>query len=214
MKLVLKLCVVAFSAILLTACGNSTTDAEKNSNEKKQQEQKVEKEKQNKIALLEAEKKQKEKVAKEKQAVLEKETKNVVNTIKNAEDNPTWENYNYAKKNIENMSEKNETFNKKLIAIANTINANEEAAKQKANSSSEAVVSQDPVTEKQPTGETNEQGYSIDETTLTGFLNKYGMTPVAYKIQQGMSEDEALSSTPRDMKMSGEIQSEYMKYGR
>ncbi|WP_051456784.1 hypothetical protein [Brochothrix campestris] len=77
-----------------------------------------------------------------------------------------------------------------------------------------ATEYQDSDSEKQPTEQTNEQGYSIDETTLTGFLNKYGMTPVSYKIQQGMSEDEAFRSTPRDMKMSGEIQYEYMEYGR
>ncbi|GAJ25384.1 hypothetical protein JCM15457_247 [Liquorilactobacillus sucicola DSM 21376 = JCM 15457] len=52
---------------------------------------------------------------------------------------------------------------------------------------------------------------SYDEKTLTGFLNKYGMSPVAYKIQhQGMSEYDALKSTPDTMKMSGEIQTEYM----
>ncbi|WEG72525.1 hypothetical protein [Vagococcus intermedius] len=52
-----------------------------------------------------------------------------------------------------------------------------------------------------------------DPSTLTDFLNTYGMTPTLYKIQvEGMSEEEALKSTPQNMKTSGEIQSEYLKY--
>ncbi|ODJ70245.1 hypothetical protein [Brochothrix thermosphacta] len=209
MKLVLKLGVIAFSAILLTACGNSANSEKSNVNSKEKQEQKVEKEQKDKLAKLQAEKKlKKDKLEKEKQDLLKKETQNVTNALKVAEKNPTWDNYNSAKKALEKMSKKDKALSEKLTTVANTITANEAAQKK-----SESVA-KETTSEKQPTGETNEQGYSIDETTLTGFLNKYGMTPVAYKIQQGMSEDEALSSTPRDMKMSGEIQSEYMKYGR
>ncbi|WP_275887188.1 hypothetical protein [Brochothrix thermosphacta] len=41
------------------------------------------------------------------------------------------------------------------------------------------------------------------------------MSPVSYKIEnEGLSEDEALRTTSRDMKMSGEIQLEQVKYGR
>lgn len=47
--------------------------------------------------------------------------------------------------------------------------------------------------------------------TLSEFVNKYGMSPVAYKMKyQGMSQKEALASTPRNMKSSGEIQAEYV----
>lgn len=54
---------------------------------------------------------------------------------------------------------------------------------------------------------------NMDTSTLTGFLNTYGMTPTLYKIQvEGMTEEEALKSTPQNMKTSGEIQSEYLKY--
>jgi beta-N-acetylglucosaminidase len=43
--------------------------------------------------------------------------------------------------------------------------------------------------------------------SLTDFVNEYGMSPAAYKMQHdGMSEKEALDSTPRGMKSSGEIQ--------
>lgn len=46
--------------------------------------------------------------------------------------------------------------------------------------------------------------------TLSEFVNKYGMSPVAYKMKyQGMSQKEALASTPRNMKSSGELQTEY-----
>lgn len=55
---------------------------------------------------------------------------------------------------------------------------------------------------------------STDETTLSGFVNKYGMSPAMYKIQnEGMSEEEALKSTPDSMKTSGEIQLGHLNYG-
>lgn len=43
--------------------------------------------------------------------------------------------------------------------------------------------------------------------SLTDFVNEHGMSPAAYKMQHdGMSEKEALDSSPRGMKSSGEIQ--------
>jgi hypothetical protein len=53
----------------------------------------------------------------------------------------------------------------------------------------------------------------MDEHTLTGFLNKYGVSPVLYKIQHGMSEKEAFETTPDSMKSSGELQTQFLKYG-
>lgn len=55
----------------------------------------------------------------------------------------------------------------------------------------------------------NSNGISYDTNTLTGFLNTYGMSPVAYKIKNGMSPYNALKSTPNSMKTSGEMQTEY-----
>ncbi|MDO7879948.1 MAG: hypothetical protein Q6A85_10910 [Enterococcus mundtii] len=55
---------------------------------------------------------------------------------------------------------------------------------------------------------------SVEPSTLTEFINKYGMSPVAYKMQyEGMSEEEALQSTSNDMKSSGEIQRGFIEYG-
>lgn len=55
---------------------------------------------------------------------------------------------------------------------------------------------------------------SEEPTNLTDFVNKYGMSPAAYKMQyEGMSEEEALRSTPNEMKTSGEIQLGFSKYG-
>lgn len=52
---------------------------------------------------------------------------------------------------------------------------------------------------------------SYNEKTLTGFLNKYGMSPTAYKVEhQGMTAYDALKSTPDTMKSSGEIQAEHL----
>lgn len=50
---------------------------------------------------------------------------------------------------------------------------------------------------------------NTDPNTLTGFINKYGESPVAYKIDHGMSEKAALASTPNSMKSSGEIQRQH-----
>lgn len=45
--------------------------------------------------------------------------------------------------------------------------------------------------------------------TLSDFVNKYGVTPVVYKVQHfGMSPKEALESTPDELQTSGEIQTE------
>lgn len=46
--------------------------------------------------------------------------------------------------------------------------------------------------------------------TLSEFVNKYGMSPAAYKMEhEGMSQKQALASTPDGMKSSGEKQTEY-----
>ncbi|MCD5001220.1 DUF5067 domain-containing protein [Enterococcus saccharolyticus] len=59
-----------------------------------------------------------------------------------------------------------------------------------------------------------EETVSEEPTNLTDFVNKYGMSPAAYKMQyEGMSEEEALRSTPDEMKTSGEIQLGFSKYG-
>ena len=49
--------------------------------------------------------------------------------------------------------------------------------------------------------------------TLSDFVNEYGVSPAYYKIQHGMSEQDALQSTPAGMKTSGEMQLEWSKYG-
>lgn len=61
----------------------------------------------------------------------------------------------------------------------------------------------------QTTQQQDSSGISYDTNTLTGFLNTYGMSPVAYKIKNGMSAYNALKSTPDIMKTSGEMQTEY-----
>lgn len=46
-------------------------------------------------------------------------------------------------------------------------------------------------------------------TDIHDFINKYGVSPVLYKTQHfGMSDKEALDSTPDNMKTSGELQSQ------
>lgn len=50
-----------------------------------------------------------------------------------------------------------------------------------------------------------------DALSLTDFVNKYGMSPAAWKVQNGMSEEEALKSTQN--LSSGEMQLAFSKYG-
>lgn len=50
-----------------------------------------------------------------------------------------------------------------------------------------------------------------DTLSLTDFVYKYGMSPVAWKVQNGMSEEEALRTTQQ--KTSGEVQLGFSKYG-
>lgn len=68
---------------------------------------------------------------------------------------------------------------------------------------------------KTPEPATNAQGSSAqqdaDSLSLTDFVNKYGMSPVAWKVQNGMSEEEALRSTQN--LTSGEMQLAFSKYG-
>lgn len=64
-------------------------------------------------------------------------------------------------------------------------------------------------TQQQPSQQNNNISY--DENTLTGFLNKYGMSPAAYKTQHsGMSAYDALKSTPDYLETFGEKQTESM----
>ncbi|WP_270265437.1 hypothetical protein [Enterococcus faecium] len=56
-----------------------------------------------------------------------------------------------------------------------------------------------------------QQAQDADTLSLTDFVNKYGMSPVAWKVQNGMSEEEALRTTQQ--KTSGEVQLGFSKYG-
>ena len=61
----------------------------------------------------------------------------------------------------------------------------------------------------------NQNSINMDPNTLTGFVNKYGMSPALYKMEHdGMSEKQALESTPDTMKTSGEIQTQYQLEGK
>lgn len=74
-----------------------------------------------------------------------------------------------------------------------------------ATSSSQTVTTQSSSVQQQ--SNSNQQDAQGEPQTLTEFVNKYGMSPAAYKMQyEGMSELEALQSTPDNMKTSGEIQ--------
>lgn len=78
------------------------------------------------------------------------------------------------------------------------------------------IISQDQK-EQQAASQQNPEAQQIsaqqdaDTLSLTDFVNKYGMSPVAWKVQNGMSEEEALRTTQQ--KTSGEVQLGFSKYG-
>ncbi|NTL48841.1 hypothetical protein HQ679_10970 [Enterococcus faecium] len=78
------------------------------------------------------------------------------------------------------------------------------------------IISQDQK-EQQAASQQNPEGLQTsaqqdaDTLSLTDFVNKYGMSPVAWKVQNGMSEEEALRTTQQ--KTSGEVQLGFSKYG-
>lgn len=80
--------------------------------------------------------------------------------------------------------------------------------------SSKTNVSENEVEISDTTEDITDGNVSTDTSTLTGFLNVYGMTPAAYKVTvDGMSEEDALRNTPKEMKTSAEIQLGRFEYG-
>ncbi|WP_304651680.1 hypothetical protein [uncultured Ligilactobacillus sp.] len=85
-----------------------------------------------------------------------------------------------------------------------------EATTQESSSATEYPTTSDSDSQQQQTSSQTLNGELPPfDGTLTDFLNKYGMTPAAYKVQHfGMTPMEALQSTPDILETSGEIQTE------
>lgn len=78
------------------------------------------------------------------------------------------------------------------------------------------IISQDQkeqqaASQQNPEDQQTSDQQDADTLSLTDFVNKYGMSPVAWKVQNGMSEEEALRTTQQ--KTSGEVQLGFSKYG-
>lgn len=87
--------------------------------------------------------------------------------------------------------------------------ATEQEARTFANGSDPEYIPQtiEPAAEEQSSNAQQD----ADSLSLTDFVNKYGMSPAAWKVQNGMSEEEALRSTQN--LTSGEMQLAFSKYG-
>lgn len=191
MKKIKYLLLLASPLLFVTGCSDSnstsTSSATTASAEtvKNQESSEMQKEKEEEAKKL-ADEKAKQEEEREKQEELAKKTSDAENAVTLAETELTWESYTSAKSAIEAIPNGNESLTERLQAVANTITINEEQVAQ---------------AEEEP-------------TTLTDFVNKYGMSPVAYKVQYyGMTEEEALRDTPDHMKSSGEMQLGYVVYG-
>lgn len=78
------------------------------------------------------------------------------------------------------------------------------------------IISQDQkeqqvASQQNPEDQQTSAQQDADTLSLTDFVNKYGMSPVTWKVQNGMSEEEALRTTQQ--KTSGEVQLGFSKYG-
>lgn len=87
--------------------------------------------------------------------------------------------------------------------------ATEQEATDFANGSEPTYVPKTPEPSADAQGSSAQQ--DADSLSLTDFVNKYGMSPAAWKVQNGMSEEEALRSTQN--LTSGEMQLAFSKYG-
>lgn len=179
-------------------------------------------------------KKQAEEAEKKKQEEIAKKVFEADTAMKNAEANPTDETLAAAKKAIEAIPGGNADLSTRLEAAT----ANLEAIKQQAAAQAQQQSSDMPAdwwgtaadweqakaqgwtkegyeqqqraseNESNPTTSPEQDMYNL---SLSEFINKYGMTPAAYQMQNGMTAEEALQNTPQDKKTSGEIQTENLR---
>lgn len=159
----------------------------------------------NDVAEKAAAKKEAAQLAEQKKAealkIVQQQEKHASKVVAKAQKKLDWATYKKAKKvvnQLQQTDEKDKLVNK-LTGIKKKIVKNERIAAKKAEAAKQAEVAKQAEAEPQ---------------TLTAFVNKYGMSPAAYKVQyQGMSEEQALRSTPDAMKTSCEMQIGYIKYG-
>ncbi|MGM0216424.1 hypothetical protein [Enterococcus sp. AZ109] len=226
--------ILLISTLLLTACNHPETNTTDSTH------QPTSKERSAKKSEEQAKAKQAEKEQKAHSAKL---TAEADEALRKAENDPNDYTYEAAKAAIEAIPEENEDLNTRLESLAANLaaikqqnqavqsqqqapdqtftpgygdhNANIRDARYQeaiANGASE----QDAVEYAEGRSSTyhQQEPQQTQPTTLTEFVNQYGMSPVAYKTQvEGMSEEEALRSTPTGMKSSGEIQLGIIQYG-
>ncbi|MGK9379364.1 hypothetical protein [Melissococcus plutonius] len=211
---------VAF-CLLLTGCNSekkadtSTSSAKKeiksstSKNNDKENEKKAKKDKEAKEA--------KEKAEKVKQAQIAQKVKEADTAMKQAEATPTDATVSNAKATLSAIPGGNPDLQKRLDAVNVALNNAKQQVAEQAQATQEQAKKQVEQTQSKVQAnannmeQENSKGYK-GCTTLTDFVNKYGMSPAAYKMQyEGMSEEEALRSTM--MKTSGEVQLGLAKYG-
>lgn len=171
----------------------------------------------NDVAEKAAAKKEAAQLAEQKKAetlkIVQQQEKHASKVLAKAQKKLDCATYKKAKKvvnQLQQTDEKDKLVNK-LTGIKKTIVKNERIAAKKAEAAKQAEVAKQAEAAKQ--AEIAKQA-EAEPQTLTAFVNKYGMSPAAYKVQyQGMSEEQALRSTPDAMKTSGEMQIGYIKYG-
>lgn len=103
---------------------------------------------------------------------------------------------------------------KRIIKLAKSFNATSSTVDnddQKSQSTASFESSQSVSANMISSANNNASAPAQDDQTaaansLTDYVNQHGMSPTAQKVDQGMSVQNALASTPDDMKTSGEIQ--------
>lgn len=128
-----------------------------------------------------------------------------------------------------NQSSSNRTSSSSKASSSKVVKHHKKQNKKKQSSSSSAssnnsqnVQQQRNVTQSTPqqgqASQQNNQQVNSDPTQsgdIHSFVNQYGVSPALYKMQHyGMSQQQALDSTPDNMKTSGELQTQHLMEGQ
>lgn len=116
-----------------------------------------------------------------------------------------------AKKKAESESRAKESSKKASARKASSESRAKESSKNLAKAESESKASSESVAISSSKASLSvSSSASSEPTTLSDFVNKYGESPAAYKMDHdGMTGKQALAATPDNMETFGELQTEH-----
>lgn len=118
-------------------------------------------------------------------------------------------------KSSSSSSHKVKKHNVKKSSSSKSSSQSTDSSSSNTTSNSEVVASSQPqASSSVVTDDTTDSGFAdgqpTSNTTLTAFLNKYGVSPAQWLVEnKGMSIEDALYATPDEQETSGELQTEW-----